>query len=60
MNVMTGFNGKPVNIHNLPWAVLQDYTQYKSVETRHRGGDHEFSYSGTSGLTSKLDTGSKK
>ncbi len=60
MNVMTGFNGEPVKILNLPWAVLQDYTQYKSVETRHRGGDQEFSYSGTNGFTSKLDTGSKK
>lgn len=57
MNVMTGYGGKPVTIANLPSATFQHYTQYKSVETRHRGGDEEFSYSGTTGFTSKLDVG---
>ena len=55
MNVMTGFNDQPVQIHHLPSAAFQDYTQHKSVTTSHRGGEHEFSYSGTTGFTSKMD-----
>lgn len=57
MDVMIGFNGKPVKIDNLPSATFQDYTQYKSVVTRHRSRDQEFEYSGTTGFTSRLDVG---
>jgi hypothetical protein len=57
MDVMTGYDGKPVTIENLPSPTYQHYTQYKSVVTRHRGGDREFEYSGTTGFTSKLDVG---
>lgn len=57
MDVMTGYQGKPVRIANLPSATFQDYTQYKSIVTRHQGDDKAFEYSGTTGFTSKLDVG---
>ena len=57
MDVMTGYQGKPVTVDNLPSPTFQHYTQYRSVETRHQGGDKEFHYSGTTGFTSKLDVG---
>jgi hypothetical protein len=57
MDVMTGFQGKPVKIENLPSSTFQHYTQYKSVVTRHQGDDKAFEYSGTTGFTSKLDVG---
>jgi len=61
MDDMTGFNDKPVKIENLPSSTMQSYTQYKSVETSHRGDDKEFRYSGTTGFTSKLGvSGTKK
>jgi Protein of unknown function (DUF1326) len=59
MDVMTGYDGKPVQVENLPSPTYQHYTQYRSVVTRHRGGDKEFEYSGTTGFTSKLDVGGK-
>lgn len=60
MDVMTGFGGEPVRVEHLPSPTMQSYTQYKSVEISHRGGDHEFSYSGTTGFTSKLDARSEE
>jgi Protein of unknown function (DUF1326) len=61
MDVMTGHDGKPVTVENLPSPTYQHYTQYKSVVTRHKGGDDkEFEYSGTTGFTSKLDVGGRE
>lgn len=57
MDVMTGYDGKPVRIENLPSATFQHYTQHRSVVTQHEGGDDAFEYSGTTGFTSKLDVG---
>jgi len=59
MEVMRGFDGKPVKVLNLPNPAYQDYTQYRSVVLQHESGDHKFSYSGTTGFTSTMDVGSK-
>ena len=59
MAMMTGNDGKPVKILNLPNPEFQDYTQYRSVVLRHESADHRFRYSGTNGFTSKMDVGSK-
>ncbi len=57
IEVMIGLNDKPIKIANLPAARLKDYTQYKSIILDHKG-EQEFSYSGTNGLTSKVDMSS--
>src|SRR6185295_18046398 len=59
MEVLSGFGGKPVKVLNLPSAVFQDYTQYKSVTHKHASDKTTFSYSGTNGFTSTMDVGSK-
>lgn len=59
MEVMRGFDGKPVKVLNLPNPAYQDYTQYRSVVLRHKSAEHQFSYSGTTGFTSTMDVGSK-
>jgi hypothetical protein len=59
MDVLKGFGGKPVKVMNLPSAVFQDYTQYKSVTHKHASDKTTFSYSGTNGFTSTMDVGSK-
>ena len=59
MEVMRGFDGKPVKVLNLPNPAYQDYTQYRSVVLRHDSADHRFNYSGTTGFTSTMDVGSK-
>ncbi len=59
MQVMSGTDGKPVKILNLPNPAYQDYTQYRSVLHRHESADRRFSYSGTNGFTSTMDVGSK-
>ena len=59
MELMRGFDGKPVKVLNLPNPAYQDYTQYRSVVLRHESVDHRFSYSGTTGFTSTMDVGSK-
>jgi len=59
MEVMHGFDGKPVKILNLPNPAYQDYTQYRSVALRHESADHRFNYSGTTGFTSTMDVGNK-
>ena len=60
IEIMKGRDGKPIQIRNLPAARLVDYTQYKSITNSHKSKDKEFSYAGTNGLTSKVDTSSKK
>src|SRR5947208_1449811 len=59
MEVMRGFEGRPVKVLNLPNAAYQDYTQYKSVSHKHTSEGHTFSHSGTNGFTSTMDVGSK-
>ena len=60
MELMRGFDGKPVKVLNLPNPAYQDYTQYRSVVLRHESADHKFSYSGTTGFTSTMDVGSNR
>jgi hypothetical protein len=59
MEVMKGFNGNAVKVLNLPSAVFQDYTQFKSVSHTHTSATQSWSHSGTNGFTSKWDVGSK-
>lgn len=59
MEVMRGFNGKAVKVLNLPSAVFQDYTQFRSVSHTHTSATHGWSHSGTNGFVSKWETGSK-
>ena len=58
MELLSGLNGQPVKILNLPNSAYQDYTQYRSVLHRHQSADHQFSYSGTNGFTSTMNVGS--
>ena len=59
MEVMKGYNGQAVKILNLPAAVFQDYTQFRSVSHTHTSASHNWSHKGTNGFTSKWDVGSK-
>ena len=59
MEVLSGFGGKPVKIMNLPSAVFQDYTQYKSVAHKHASDKATWSHAGTNGFTSTMEAGSK-
>ena len=59
MEVVRGFNGKAVKVLNLPAAVFQDYTQFRSVSHTHTSATHSWSHEGTNGFTSKWDVGSK-
>jgi len=60
IELMKGRNNQAVKIYNLPFPGLLDYTQYRSVVTRHRSEGKEFSYSGTTGFTSKMEVSGKK
>lgn len=53
MEVVKGFNGQAIKIHNLPSAVFQDYTQFRSVSHTHTPAAHTWSHKGTNGFTSK-------
>ncbi len=57
MEVMKGFNGKAVKVMNLPSAVFQDYTQFRSVSHTHSSATHSWSHKGTNGFTSKWEAG---
>jgi hypothetical protein len=59
MEVIKGFNGQAIKVHNLPSAVFQDYTQFRSVSHTHSTAAHTWSHKGTNGFTSKWSTGSK-
>ena len=59
MEVMRGFNGKAVKVMNLPSAVFQDYTQFRSVTHTHTSATHNWSHSGTNGFVSTWEAGSK-
>ena len=60
MEVMKGFNGKAVKVSNLPSAVFQDYTQFRSVAHTHTSATHSWSHKGTNGFTSKWDAAGGK
>jgi hypothetical protein len=59
MEVMQGYEGKPVKILNLPNVAYQDYTQFKSISHTHKSEKATWSHSGTNGFTSTMDVGSK-
>ena len=59
MEVQKGFNGKAVKVMNLPSAVFQDYTQFKSVSHTHTSAAHSWSHKGTNGFTSHWEAGTK-
>ena len=60
MEVMKGFNGKAVKVMNLPSAVFQDYTQFRSISHTHTSATHSWSHKGTNGFTSKWEAASSK
>ncbi len=60
MEAMTGFEGRPVKILNLPNPAYQDYTQYRSVVHTHASDKAKWSHSGTNGFTSTMDVSSGK
>ena len=59
MEVMRGFNGQAIKVLNLPAAVFQDYTQFRSVSHTHASSAHNWSHKSTNGFTSKWSAGSK-
>ena len=59
MEVLKGFNGKAVKVMNLPSAVFQDYTQFRSISHTHTSAAHSWSHKGTNGFTSKWEAGGK-
>ena len=59
MEVVKGFNGQAIKVHNLPSAVFQDYTQFRSVSHTHATKDHAWAHEGTNGFTSTWSAGSK-
>ena len=59
MELAKGFNGEAIKINNLPSAVFQEYTQFRSVSHTHSTKDHSWSHQGTNGFTSRWNAGSK-
>ncbi len=59
MEVMKGTGGRPVKVLNLPNPYFQDYTQYRSTVHEHTDAEHSFSHTGTNGLTSSWEAGSR-
>src|SRR5688572_9933116 len=59
MEVVKGFNGQAIKVHNLPSAVFQDYTQFRSVSHTHSTAAHTWNHKGTNGFTSKWSAGTK-
>jgi hypothetical protein len=59
MEVAKGFNGEAIKVHNLPSAVFQDYTQFRSVSHTHSTKDHSWAHKGTNGFTSKWSATAK-
>jgi hypothetical protein len=57
MEVMKGINGQAVKVLNLPSAVFQNYTQFRSVSHTHTSATHGWKHSGTNGFTSEWDVG---
>jgi hypothetical protein len=59
MEVVKGFNGQAIKVHNLPSPVFQDYTQFRSVSHTHSTASHNWSHKGTNGFTSKWNAAGK-
>lgn len=59
IEMMKGWEGKPIKIQNLAIPWMRDYTQYKSVTTSHKSEDKEFKHSGTNGLTARIEASGK-
>jgi hypothetical protein len=59
MEVAKGFNGQAIRINNLPSAVFQEYTQFRSVSHTHSTKDHSWAHNGTNGFTSKWNAAGK-
>ena len=59
MEVVKGFNGQAIKVSNLPSAVFQEYTQFRSVSHTHTTKDHSWSHKGTNGFTSTWNAGGK-
>jgi hypothetical protein len=59
MELAKGFNGQAIKVHNLPSAVFQDYTQFRSVSHTHSTAAHTWSHTGTNGFTSTWSAGAK-
>jgi hypothetical protein len=59
MELVKGFNGQAIRVANLPSAVFQDYTQYRSVAHTHSSASHTWSHKGTNGFTSKWNAAGK-
>ena len=59
MEVVKGFNGQAIKVSNLPSAVFQDYTQFRSVSHTHSTRDHSWAHKGTNGFTSTWNAASK-
>lgn len=57
-STVKGQDGRPIKIENLPSPFLTDYTQYRSLVTRHKSKDKNFSYSGTNGLVARVEASS--
>ena len=53
IEVMTGFEGKPIEVQNL--TNFRDYVQYKSTQVQHTCSEkeHDFEYEGTNGFTAR-------
>ncbi|NIR48394.1 DUF1326 domain-containing protein [candidate division KSB1 bacterium] len=59
IEMMKGWEGKPIKIQNLAVPFMRDHTQYKSVTTSHKSKDKEFKHSGTNGLTARIEASGK-
>ncbi|KPK29036.1 MAG: hypothetical protein AMJ61_00740 [Desulfobacterales bacterium SG8_35_2] len=55
IEMMKGWEGKPIKIQNIGVPFMRDYTQYKSITTSHKSKDKEFKHSGTNGLTAGIE-----
>jgi hypothetical protein len=54
MKPLQGLDGGQISVNGLPSNVFHNYIQYESVRHIHRGGDREWSHSGTNGFTSRM------
>ena len=59
MELVKGFNGQAIKVHNLPSAVFQEYTQFRSVSHTHATKDHSWAHKGTNGFTSTWNAAGK-
>jgi hypothetical protein len=59
MELARGFNGQAIRVLNLPSAVFQEYTQYRSVAHTHTSAAHRWEHKGTNGFTSKWSVAAK-